>query len=130
MSPVSRNRKKTSRSFQGGGAGRVSNREMRRRAASAIIYGRQAYSTLLAVLAQSGGEVKVTQGTLDQVDKNYDALGFVVVHTDKAGEFIVRMTETHDMSKADDSGTKGAEETPSPELTIKTIEEEPVSEPV
>lgn len=73
-------------------ASRVSHRELRRQADRAIVYGRQAYATLLAVLAQKGGDVVVTQGTLDQVTANYDHLGFVVENIG-TGEFRVKLTE-------------------------------------
>jgi hypothetical protein len=123
--PTSRNRHKTPstreqarRGFQSGMAGRVSNRELRRRAARAIQYGRQAYATLLAVLAQSGGEITVTAGTLDQVNQNYNAMGFVVEQKkDLPNEYLVRLTtgreETPEASAGDSAaGTEGAEETP------------------
>lgn len=54
--------------------------------------GRQAYATLLAVLAQSGGEIVVTQGMLDQVAAQYDKLGFSI-EPRKEGEFAVLLTE-------------------------------------
>lgn len=91
MSPVSRHRngrKKAARSLR-----REANnlrRQLRRTATS----GKQTYATLLAVLAQSGGEVTITQGTIDQVGQNFDQLGFVVVKKDEpANEYVVRLVE-------------------------------------
>lgn len=100
MSPTSRNRDKrpsererNRRSRQSTRAGGISNRELRRQALAAIEHGRKAYATLLAVLAQVGGDgITVTQGTLDQVTEHYDDLGFVVEGVkDKPGEFIVKL---------------------------------------
>ena len=75
-------------------AKRVSNRALRRQAIASIAAGSKAYATLLAVLAQKGGEVVVTQGTIDQVGQNLDNLGYVIVsNRPQAGEFTVRLTE-------------------------------------
>jgi hypothetical protein len=46
---------------------------------------------LLAVLAQNGGEITVTQGTLNQVTENTHNLGFHVVASKIDGEFLVQM---------------------------------------
>lgn len=72
--------------------------------------GRQAYATLLAVLAQSGGEIAVTQGTLDQVAANYDQLGFSI-EPRKEGEFAVLLTEA-------------VQETPGESLADETVHAE------
>lgn len=85
------------RAFQGGLANRVSNRALRRQAQYAITHGRQAYATLLAVLAQAGGSLVVTQGTLDQVDQHYNTLGFVVERQEhRHGAFVVRLVDERD----------------------------------
>lgn len=51
---------------------------------------------LLAVLAQKGGEVVVTEGTLEQVNANYDGLGFVVTANTEKKEFIVKLVAGRD----------------------------------
>lgn len=71
----------------------LSNREMRRRAQEAINVGSQALLILLAVLAQSGGEITVTQGTINQCSKNLEDLDFEIVDGTIQGEFIVRLME-------------------------------------
>lgn len=48
---------------------------------------------LLAVLAQKGGEVIVTTGTMQQVLKNYRGMGWTLVPGVEPNERIVRMTE-------------------------------------
>jgi hypothetical protein len=75
---------------------KVSNRELMRRAEYSIREGGKQYALLLAVLAQSGGEVTVTQGTIDQVGMNLPNLGYVVVGGKAEKEFIVRLTEGHE----------------------------------
>ena len=74
-------------------AKRVSNRELRRRATRSIQEGSKVYALLLTVLAQSGGEIVVTKGTIDQVGMNLLNLGYVVVGGKEENEFIVRLTE-------------------------------------
>lgn len=118
MSPTSRNRAKgpslresLRRRFQSGGANRISNRELRRQAKTSVIAGYRAYMTLLAVLAQKGGDVTVTQGTINQVNANYANLSYVVVPGETEGEFIVRMVE----GQAEQAGTQAA---PSSDVTI------------
>ena len=75
-------------------AGRVSNRELRRRAQQAIAIGTKAYSILLTVLAQKGGEVVITEGTIAQVNAKFNELDFEVVpNKDKAGEYLVRLMD-------------------------------------
>lgn len=75
---------------------RISNRERRRRADAAIEQGTRAFLTCLAVLAQKGGEVVVTQGTLDQVTRDLTTLDFVVVPGETPAEFIVRIVNGKD----------------------------------
>jgi hypothetical protein len=73
------------------------NNELRRQLRRIATSGQQAYATLLAVLAQKGGEVTVTKGTIDQVTENYKRLGFVVENSkEHDNEFIVRLTEAPD----------------------------------
>lgn len=74
-------------------AGRISNREMRRRAQQAIEHGTKVHLILLAVLAQSGGEVTVTDGTLQQVGRNLADLDYVIADGKVKGESIVRLVE-------------------------------------
>jgi hypothetical protein len=76
----------------------TSNRELRRQATKAIEEGAKVYATLLACLAQSGGEIVVTQGTIDQVGQNLARLGYVIENNatsanPQIGEFTVRMVE-------------------------------------
>lgn len=75
---------------------RISNREMRRLAQRAINAGTQATMVLLACIAQSGGEITITQGTLDQCQANLGHLDFEIVDGVKPGEFVVRMLESRD----------------------------------
>jgi hypothetical protein len=75
-------------------AGRLSNRERRRRADEAIEIGTKAVLTTLVLLAQKGGEITVTQGTLQQCMANLDNLDYIVEPNPKVpGEFIVRLIE-------------------------------------
>ena len=74
-------------------AKKVSNREMRRRAQAAINAGTEAILVLLACLAQKGGEIVVTQGTLDQCARNLENLDFEIKGGVNPNEFIVRLLE-------------------------------------
>jgi hypothetical protein len=74
-------------------AKRISNREMRRRAQAAIEHGTKTHLILLAVLAQSGGEVTVTDGTLQQVGMNLATLDFAILAGKQKGESIVRLVD-------------------------------------
>lgn len=49
--------------------------------------------TLFAVLAQRGGSVMVTKGTLEQASQNLNRLSYQVDKGDNEGEFIVRVVE-------------------------------------
>jgi hypothetical protein len=70
----------------------LSNREIRRRAHGAIEEGTRAFFTCLAVLAQKGGEVIVTQETLNQVSRNLKHMDFTVEpNKDVPGEFVVKI---------------------------------------
>jgi hypothetical protein len=81
-------------------AGRVSNRELRRRANAAIAIGTKAYSILLTVLAQKGGEVVITAGTIEQVNRDFNTLDFEVVpNKDIAGEFVVKLLAGNEAGK-------------------------------
>ena len=51
---------------------KVSNRQIRREALKAITRAEEAVKLLVAVLAQQGGEVTITTGTLDQVRSDMD----------------------------------------------------------
>lgn len=72
---------------------RISNRERMRRAAASIQAGLRAEQILLAVLAQKGGEVVVTQGTINQVGMKLASLGYEIVPNAEGTEFTVRMLE-------------------------------------
>lgn len=73
---------------------KIGNREIRRRAQEAIEQGTKSFLICLAVLAQKGGEVIVTQGTLDQMMSKLDKLDFdVKPHKDIPGEFVVRVID-------------------------------------
>lgn len=74
-------------------AKRISNRERMRRAAASIQAGLRAEQILLAVLAQKGGEVVVTKGTVNQVGMKWASLGYEVVPNAEGTEFTVRMLE-------------------------------------
>lgn len=72
----------------------ISNRQIRRNARAAIDTGLRSYITLLTVLAQKGGEVVVTKGTIDQVNATLPSLSYEVKPVDEKGnEFIIRMLE-------------------------------------
>lgn len=81
------------RQFQSGRANRVSNRQLRRAALSTMQSGMKLQGVLMTVLAQAGGEVTVTKGTIDQVEAKMSRLGWTVVAGEKENEFIVRMVE-------------------------------------
>jgi hypothetical protein len=86
-------REQMRRQFQSGRVNRVSNRQLRRAALSSIQSGMRMNGVLMAVLAQSGGEVTVTKGTIDQVDAKMGRLGWTIVAGATHNEFIVRMVE-------------------------------------
>ncbi len=80
-----------------GGARRISNRARLRAANQAIDLGNRATMILMAVLAQSGGEVVVTQGTIDQVGvaiRHGDA-DYAIVDGANPNEHIVRLVIGH-----------------------------------
>jgi len=70
-------------------ADRPSNRELRRQANQSIALGAHTFAVLLAVLAQSGGEVTVTEGTMAQVDPR--RMAFEIVEGKNEKEKIVRL---------------------------------------
>lgn len=72
---------------------RKSNRQYIREAQFAVKEGARVFAVLLAVLAQKGGDVTITQGTLDQVGQNLSTMGYAIVPGATKGEFIVRLTE-------------------------------------
>lgn len=74
-------------------AGRISNRQRLRNAAQAEKWGLKAYMALLAVLAQRGGEVTVTAGTIKQIEGNFANLSYKMIPSPVSGEFIVRLVE-------------------------------------
>lgn len=77
---------------------KLSNRERLRRADEATRLGLHAHLTLLAVLAQCGGEKVVTQGTLEEVQRKLGTLGYEIKPSStRPHEFIVRLLEgAHD----------------------------------
>lgn len=89
-------------------ADRPSNRQLRRNAHNAIELGRKAYMTLLAVLAQQGGEVTIETKTINQVGRDFAHLDYEV-SPDGPNFFIIRLlndkevgthgvvTEEHDL---------------------------------
>lgn len=79
-------------------AKKLSNRERLRRADQAIDLGNRATLILLAVLAQSGGEVTVTQGTIDQVSLGIvtGELDYAIVDGKNKNEHIVRLVTGHE----------------------------------
>ena len=110
-------REQIRRRIQSYAASRPSNRSIRRHALYATEHGRKAFATLMAVLAQHGGEVTVTVGTLEQVNAEYAHLGFEVVPTAEGKEFVVKMT--HSGAGADTPGTEPAlPETPTEETSV------------
>ena len=70
-------------------ADRPSNRQLRRDANKALALGAHTFAVLLGVLAQSGGEVTVTEGTMRQVDPR--TMAFEIVDGKAPGEKIVRL---------------------------------------
>ena len=53
------------------------------------------HAMLMAVLAQKGGEVTITAGTMQQVSQNIQRLSYkVALVEDNPSEFIVSMVET------------------------------------
>ena len=57
----------------------------------------QALVTLFAVLAQRGGRIMVTEGTLKQASQNVNRLSYQVDKGDNEGEFIVQVVEADDI---------------------------------
>ena len=58
---------------------------------------------LVACLAQSGGEITVTQGTLDQCAKNLEELDYVIGPGKEKNEFIVRLVQGKDVAEAEEN---------------------------
>lgn len=77
---------------------RKSNRQYIREAQFAVKEGARVFAVLLAVLAQKGGDVTITQGTLDQVGQNLSTMGYAIVPGATKGEFIVRLTEGREVT--------------------------------
>jgi len=82
---------------------KVSNRELRRRATQVVLehealqaQGAKTFAILLTVLAQKGGEVTVTKGTIDQVGANLARLSYQIVTSEVPGEHIIRLVEGKD----------------------------------
>jgi len=71
----------------------IRERILRREAKAAINAGARAVVVLLTVLAQRGGEVTITQGTLDQCTQNLNHMDFGIFPGATEGEFIVRLLE-------------------------------------
>lgn len=70
---------------------KISNRARRRLADDTIKTAQAATAILLGCLAQRGGEIIVTQGTLDQIGPKLADLDFVVEDGDNPGETRVRL---------------------------------------
>ncbi len=64
-----------------------------RQAGLAVAAGQQSFALLMAVLSQSGGEVTITKGTIDQVGENLPRLGYALVKGAAENEVIVRIVE-------------------------------------
>jgi hypothetical protein len=72
------------------------------------------FSLLMTVLAQKGGEIVVTKGTIEQVEKSLPRLSFEIVKNGEAGEFTLRMVEAPEPA-GDDLATGDPEvDTPNP----------------
>lgn len=93
--PVSRGRngRRYTGPRRGYKASRISTRALRKSYLYSIGEGAKQYSLLLALLAQAGGELTVTAGTLEQVGQNLQDLSYVMVPGKESNEFIVRMVE-------------------------------------
>ncbi len=79
---------------------RISNRARMRLATAAMKYAQQSQLVLVTVLAQLGGDITVTQGTIDQCAKKQ--LAFHVGPGKHDKEFIVKLVE----SEGDGNGTE------------------------
>ena len=99
MSPQSRHR--DGRRGKSARAKRRACNQAQRQLRRTAISGKQAYATLLAVLAQKGGEVVITQGTIDQVSENYNHLAWVVEKGKETNEYIVRLIDATPESVSD-----------------------------
>ncbi len=119
MSPLSRHRDGRASTSKHTRKVRRINADLRRQVRRMSHLGRSAYATLLAVLAQHGGEVTITQGTLEQVNENFRNLSFAVSQKkDIPNEFTVRMVveeeatavETPETPEEDSLGTTHADE--------------------
>lgn len=133
MSPVSRHRDGRSRRARTARTLRRQNKLLMRDRRRVAVQGRNAFATLLAVLAQQGGDVTITQGTLDQINEHLAQMSYSVTPSKeedgKVKEYkvtlLMGMEESADET-ADVSGTDHAEETPA--CTITSIPEEPSSD--
>lgn len=76
-------------------AKRVSSSQRRREMQRATLAGVQATRLLMAVLAQKGGEVEVTTGTMGEVMARFDSLGIDVLKSPTADNvFVIRLLES------------------------------------
>jgi hypothetical protein len=82
-----------------------SNRQRMKMANFAIEHAQKVRLILLAVLAQSGGEVTVTNGTIQQVGSNLATLDYAIIDGKNPNESIVRLVEGQD----DEHDTESAE---------------------
>lgn len=85
------------------------NADLRRQVKRMAISGRGAYVTLLAVLAQQGGEVTVTKGTIDQVNENFKHLSFEVGQP-TPNEYVVKLMVGEEEGEPVSEDTLGTED--------------------
>lgn len=72
------------------------------------------FSLLMTVLAQKGGEIVITKGTIQQVERTLPRLSFEIVKAkDGIEEFTLRMVEAPEPA---DEGTDVADVTGDPEV--------------
>ncbi len=86
----------------------------------------RAQMTLLMVLAQKGGEVTISKGTLDQVTAGIQTMGWQVVPGTVPSEFIVRLVTTDTLladAEQNETGSQLIPDDPDPEGGYKTSEE-------
>jgi hypothetical protein len=96
-------------------AGRVSNAELRREAVRAIELAQTQHMIFLAVLAQRGGSVTVTEGTITQIGTELEFYDYRVRDGLHPGESIVELVDSRktnedaDGDHTDRSGTGDVE---------------------
>jgi hypothetical protein len=87
------------------------------------VHGRSAFATLMAVLAQKGGEVVVTRGTMEQVLDNLPNLSYAVEPVkDSTADLTVRLVVA-DVPATDVPAADVPEEKTEPDFVMRPVDD-------